>query len=82
MAGTTKKTPAKRKPAAKKPAAEAPVQTPDGSELVAPMHPDAYKLAMRLINTSDVKGGDAETIVLVKRELARVAGQLQGDPRS
>ena len=80
MAGSTKKTPVKGKQtataravkaAAEKEAQQAPV-------MVAPLHPDAFRLAMTIVNRADVKGGDAETIVLLKRELARVVRQRLG----
>lgn len=70
MAVSKRKTPAKKTPA-KKPAAK---KAEAEQNLVAPMHPDAFKLAMTIVNQADIKGGDAETIVLLKRELARVSG--------
>lgn len=89
MAGSTKKSAAvnkgvapKRKvvaEAVEKATAEGAAQAP---EMVTPMHPDAYRLAMAIVNRADVKGGDAETIVLLKRELARVSGNLSGPQRS
>lgn len=89
MAGSTKKTAAKKVVAPKKtPVAEAvdaaveEVGEQAAPAMVTPMHPDAYRLAMAIVNRADVKGGDAETIVLLKRELARVSGNLSGPQRA
>ena len=97
MANTTKKTPVK-KPATRKktPVKEAvekvieeglpqekQTELEKSMDMVAKMHPDAFRLAMQIINVADIKGGDAETVVLLKRELARVAGAEQSQrPRS
>lgn len=70
MARTPSKTPAKKPPA----------KQPDTK--VDPMHPDAYTMAMQIVNAADIKGASAEAIVLLKRELARVAGQKPGQPRA
>lgn len=83
-------TPRKKKPAPrKKPVAKAveeavkeDAQEAPEPETIAPMHPDAFRLAMTIVNNADIKGGDAETIILLKRELARVSGQVPGAPRS
>lgn len=87
MANTTKKkVPAKmpaKKPVAKAVQEELEDKQPDPREgYVKPMHEDAYKMALTIINRADVKGGDAEAVVLLKRELARVSGQQPGLPRS
>lgn len=87
MPAATKKKPASRrkapvkKPAAKKAAAEEKPEQPE-VQMVAPMHPDAFRLAMAIVNAADIKGGDAENVLLLKRELARVAGAQQGQPRA
>ena len=73
--------PASNKPVAK--AVEEVVQKKDPREgFVAPMHGDAFNMAMQIVNASDMKGGNAEAVVLLKRELARVAGKQYGQPRA
>ena len=59
-----KKTPAKKTaPAAK-----------EEVKLVAPLDQGAFKTMLQLIDASDIKGGDAQNILKLKAELARVAG--------
>lgn len=68
----------------KKPPVAGPVaQKKDPREgFVAPMNKDAYRMALAIINKSEIRGNDAESIVLLKRELARVAGEKPGLPRA
>lgn len=79
MAGNTKKTPAKKAVTPKKSPVPEAVQKAmageDAPKMVQAMHPDAFRLAVEIVNRADIKGSDAETIMLLKRELARVAGQ-------
>lgn len=83
MANTTrKKQPARKKPVAKAVQEELEEKSDPAAGLVKPMHADAFRMAMAIINKADIKGGDAEAMVLLKRELARVSGQQPGQPRS
>lgn len=82
MTKTTGKTQPKGAAPRKKATAEAVSDALATPEKVDPMHPEAYRLAISIVNSADIKGGDAETIVLLKRELSRVSGHTEGQPRS
>ena len=59
--------------------AAAPVAAPV-AQAPAPLEPltqDAFKMVLGIIDRSDVKGSDAGNIILLKQELARVAGLSQ-----
>jgi len=79
VAGKARKTPAKRPakvkgkvdPAAKGTPA---VETP---KLVEPLDSDSFKRVMDLIDASTIRGRDAEAVIRLRRELARVAGLLK-----
>ena len=65
----SKNTPANKTPAKKTaPAAKEEVK------LVAPLDQGAFKSLLQIIDNSDIKGGDAQNILKIKAELARVAG--------
>ncbi len=74
-----KKTPAKVPAKPKTPAAE-PAATPEPqlSTLVEPLAPQALKLALNIIDNADIKGKDANLVIQLKLELARVAGVRRG----
>lgn len=69
----TKKTPAK-KPAAKKNANKQPRVEQPTQQLVQPLAKEALQMVLGIIDRSDVKGGDAGNIIMLKQELARAAG--------
>ena len=86
-----RKTPAKRP--AKKTAAVVPVQTktpakepaktPEPAQeqlatMVEPLAPQAFQLVVNIIDSAPMKGSDAQIIIQLKMELARVAGVQRG----
>ncbi len=70
VAGNAKKTPAKRPAKVKIPEAPPP-------KLVQPLDGDSFKRVMDLIDASTIRGRDAEAVIRLRRELARVAGLLK-----
>lgn len=71
-----------KKPAAKSPAAETPaVATPPVAPAApAPLDKQAFQMVLNIIDASDIKGSDAGNIILLKQELARVAGLSAQQP--
>jgi len=71
------KTPAKVPAKSKTPAVE-PANTPEPNQelakLVEPLAPNALKLALDIIDNATIKGADAQLVIQLKLELARVAG--------
>lgn len=81
---SVKKPPTGKKPAAKKPAEEPKVPAAPGAQaapnarpLVQPLAPDAFKFVLAIIDNAEFKGGDAGNVIMLKNELARVAGMQQ-----
>lgn len=75
MTRKTTKTPAPRKRAAAKPTRKK--KEPEivqEDKMVEPLNIEAFKMAMQLIDNADIKGGQAGSVLLLKQELARVAG--------
>lgn len=72
---TTKKPVARKPKVNKQPAQPEPV-------MVEAITPQAFKFVMELIDRADIKGADAGNVVLIRQELARVAGaQVQAPPK-
>lgn len=75
MANTTRK----RAPA-KKPARKAPVKKVANDEpetktvMVRPLDQNAFRAAIQLIDSAPITGAQSGTVLMLKRELARVAG--------
>jgi len=66
-----KPTTRKQKPSTAKPDL---VDVPTGPTLVAPLKADMLRMVMSIIDNANVKGSDAGSILILKQELARVAG--------
>ena len=47
---------------------------PSLTGLVTPLDREALRMTIEIIAKSDIKGGDAQNILLLKRELMRAAG--------
>lgn len=82
MANSKKKQPVKSP--AVKPELDGPEKTgaPEGPAatdptLVKPLAQDAFRFVMSVIDRSDFKGGEAGNVIILKNELARVAGLSQ-----
>lgn len=79
MADSTKKGSGTRKPRAprqKKDDVAAAVEEAVNeakSVLVEPLNPQAFQMAMQIIDRSDFKGADMASVLNLRRELARVA---------
>ena len=73
------KTPAKKKPVVDKgqDAPKIPADAGPPPLMVQSLDQQAFQYAMKLIDTAPVTGADAGNIIMLKRELARVAGLQQ-----
>ena len=76
MANSKRKTPV-RKPAAVKEVVEPQVPAAPAPQLVQVMQPAAFQMVMSIIDEASVKGSDAGNVIMLKQELARVAGMTQ-----
>ena len=77
--GPAKKTLDKVPAKTQKPAVE-PAKTPEPqlATLVEPLAPQALKLVLSIIDVAPMKGSDAQMVIQLKMELARVAGVQRG----
>jgi len=81
---TPAKRPVKRRTPAKVPAktqtpAKVPAKTPEKLlTLVEPLAPNALKLVLAIIDNATMKGSEAQLVIGLKVELARVAGVNSG----
>jgi hypothetical protein len=65
----------KEKTPAGKPGEKA--QEPEGPKLVQVMQPAAFQMVISIIDDAKIKGSEAGNLIMLKNEMARVAGMTQ-----